>query len=91
VGAPAQIADGELRYVDLALDVYVTPDGTPQVLDADEFAAIQAELRPDDAARAEQGLEELLALVAAGQLPSRPFGDALTALASHLPGLAPES
>jgi hypothetical protein len=42
------------------------------VLDEDEFAELKrATLRPEDAARAEQGLAELLALIDAGHLPSR--------------------
>jgi predicted RNA-binding protein associated with RNAse of E/G family len=64
--------EGELGYVDLALDVFVHPDGQYLVLDEDEFAALKrATLRPEDAAQAEQGLAELLALIAADRLPSR--------------------
>lgn len=37
VGKPAAIADGQVSYVDLALDLWVTPQGQQQVLDEDEF------------------------------------------------------
>ena len=35
---PAEFADGEVAYVDLALDLLVYPDGRQLVLDEDEFA-----------------------------------------------------
>ena len=72
VGMPPVLEDGELGYVDLALDVFVYPDGRYLVLDEDEFADLKrGTLRPEDAARAERGLAELLALIAADRLPSR--------------------
>jgi predicted RNA-binding protein associated with RNAse of E/G family len=72
VGMPPVLRDGELGYVDLALDVFVHPDGQYLVLDEDEFAELKrTTLRPDDAAQAEQGLAELLALITAQRLPSR--------------------
>jgi protein associated with RNAse G/E len=37
VSYPPEMVDGEIRYVDLALDLLVYPDGTQQVLDEDEF------------------------------------------------------
>ena len=37
---PAQITDGEVRSDDLALDVWVYPDGRKLVLDRDEFEAL---------------------------------------------------
>ncbi len=74
VGMPPRLADGELGYVDLALDVFVHPDGRHLVLDEDEFAELKhTTLRPDDAAQAERGLAELLALVTAARLPSRAY------------------
>ncbi len=74
VGMPPHLADGELSYVDLALDVYVYPDGRHLVLDEDEFAELKrATLRPEDAALAQQGLEELLELVRAARLPTRAY------------------
>ena len=41
---PAVIEDGAVSYVDLALDVWVSPDGTRKVLDEDELE----ELRLDE-------------------------------------------
>ena len=43
-------AEDVISYVDLALDLWVAPDGTQTVLDEDEFAAIDldAETRPGE-------------------------------------------
>jgi predicted RNA-binding protein associated with RNAse of E/G family len=49
-----------LSYVDLALDLWVTPAGVQVVLDEDEFA--QAELDASTRARALQAMTELQAL-----------------------------
>lgn len=60
VTMPAQISAQEIRYVDLALDLLVYPDGRQLVLDEDEFAALDA---PEEVcAGARCGLEELQAL-----------------------------
>lgn len=40
VSLPAQVSDHEIRYVDLALDLLVYPDGRQLVLDEDEFAQL---------------------------------------------------
>ena len=40
LGMPAIIEDGAVSYVDLALDLWVAPDGTQTVLDEDEFQAL---------------------------------------------------
>lgn len=37
IGMPAVIEDGVVSYVDLALDLWVSTDGTQTVLDEDEF------------------------------------------------------
>jgi len=37
IGKPAVIEDGAVSYVDLALDLWVAPDGTQTVLDEDEL------------------------------------------------------
>ena len=74
IGMPPRLADGELHYVDLALDVFVHPDGRHLVLDEDEFAELErTTLRPEEAAQAQAGLAELLALVRAARLPSRAY------------------
>lgn len=49
VTRPAEIRDGRVAYVDLALDLLVYPDGRQMVLDEDEFAALDV----DDATRAQ--------------------------------------
>lgn len=54
---PARITETDLWAVDLALDLFVAPDGTQTVLDEDEFA--QLELTPEDSANARAGLAEL--------------------------------
>ena len=75
VGMPPElVGDDELHYVDLALDVFVYPDGRHLVLDEDEFAVLkETVLQPEDAAAAEQGLAELVALVTSSSIPSRPY------------------
>lgn len=40
IGKPAVIEDEVVSYVDLALDLWVSADGTQTVLDEDEFAAL---------------------------------------------------
>jgi predicted RNA-binding protein associated with RNAse of E/G family len=41
VGKPAQIYEDILSYIDLALDLWVTPDGEQTILDEDELEALQ--------------------------------------------------
>ncbi len=50
-------AEDRLSYEDLALDLWVDPDGTQTVLDEDEFEEL--ELDPATQARARAALEEL--------------------------------
>ncbi|MBU2609849.1 MAG: DUF402 domain-containing protein [Chloroflexi bacterium] len=58
IGYPAVLeADDRLSYVDLALDLWVTPDLKQVVLDEDEFAAL--DLEPEIRSRAQKALEEL--------------------------------
>ena len=54
---PAHITDGEVRSDDLALDLWVSPDGHKLILDQDEFDALQI----DESERAAvlDALEEL--------------------------------
>ena len=74
LSTPARVANGELDYRDLALDVFVRPDGTWVEDDRDEYDANVATLyAPEDVAAAERGLAELMALVRASRLPSRAF------------------
>jgi predicted RNA-binding protein associated with RNAse of E/G family len=64
VGKPAVFdADNVISYVDLALDLWVAPDGAQTVLDEDEFAALNLDAETQSQARA--ALEELKARFAA--------------------------
>lgn len=54
IGYPAVLADGEVSYRDLALDLLVRPDGRETVLDMDEFEAL-----PLDEATREKALNGL--------------------------------
>ena len=60
VALPAELDGDVVRYVDLALDLLVFPDGRRLVLDEDEFAALS--LEEDVRQKARQALSELQAL-----------------------------
>jgi predicted RNA-binding protein associated with RNAse of E/G family len=64
---PAALTLEAIRADDLALDMFVAPDGTVAVLDEEEFAALPL----DDATRAQvrRALDELKRLVATRQPP----------------------
>ncbi|HUT17717.1 MAG TPA: DUF402 domain-containing protein [Anaerolineae bacterium] len=62
VTRPARISDEQVLAEDLALDLWVAPDGEPRVLDEDEFAALS--LRPAEREAARQALAELQGMVA---------------------------
>jgi len=62
VTRPAVIEDSRVSAVDLALDVWVNPDGSALVLDEDEFAALP--LSPEERTAARAALAELLDLAA---------------------------
>jgi predicted RNA-binding protein associated with RNAse of E/G family len=58
IGKPAVMEAGnEISYVDLALDLWVAPDGTQTILDEDEFAALDLDTEIRSQARA--ALDEL--------------------------------
>lgn len=58
ISKPAVLeACDQLSYIDLALDLWVTPDGVQTVLDEDEFDALDLEMPARSRARA--ALEEL--------------------------------
>ena len=58
---PARITAGSIEAEDLALDLWVAPDGAMQVLDEDEFAALPLSADERQAARA--ALAKLKAMV----------------------------
>lgn len=66
---PALIGEAAVSSVDLALDVWVQPDGTIQVLDQDEFAA--QPLSAEEAASARAAVDEIRRLVREGEGPFR--------------------
>jgi hypothetical protein len=58
IGKPAVMESvNGISYVDLALDLWVAPDGTQTVLDEDEFATL--DLDTETRSRARAALEEL--------------------------------
>jgi len=57
VSRPAEISEGIVSYIDLALDLLVYPDYRQLVLDEDEFAELA--LTPGEVAAARQALSEL--------------------------------
>jgi uncharacterized protein len=61
VGYPAVIEEGTVSYIDLALDLWVSPEGHQTVLDEDEFEALK--LDPRDREQAMGALAELRALL----------------------------
>ena len=67
VTRPARISAGEVVWEDLALDLWVAPDGETLVLDEDEFAALP--LTPADCEAAQQALAELQEMVAQKAAP----------------------
>lgn len=64
---PAEITATAVRCADLALDVWVAPDGATRVLDEEEFEA--SDLPAVDRQQAEEALGQLLRLALEGQLP----------------------
>ena len=71
---PATLLDGELRFVDLAIDLFAYPDGTSLPLDVEEFEELAVTLyAPQDTTQARAAFEELQRLHRSGTLPSRPF------------------
>ena len=69
VTAPVEVADGEIRWRDMALDVLVLPDGTQSLLDRDEFESLA--LDEGTRGHAEQGLATLQEWVSDRRYPFR--------------------
>ncbi len=61
VSTPAELLDGDVSYIDLALDLLVYPDGRQLTLDEDEFEA--ESLDEETRSRARQALDALKNLV----------------------------
>ena len=64
---PAEIDESGVRCDDLALDVWINPDGSALTLDAAEFAALPLPMA--DRAHGEAALAALLELAAGNALP----------------------
>lgn len=64
---PAQIGRDVVSAEDLALDLFVAPDGAVALLDEDEFAALN--LPAPEAAAALRAVDELRAMAAEGRSP----------------------
>jgi len=69
VGQPIVLeSDNVISYVDLGLDLWVTPDGTQTILDENEFAALDLDKETRSKARA--ALEELQEIFMNGRDPA---------------------
>jgi uncharacterized protein len=68
IGKPAVFEDHIVSYIDLALDLWVSTDGTQTVLDEDEFEELG--LNEELKVRALEGLEELQQLFLNEKPPS---------------------
>src|SRR5205807_9674031 len=64
IAEPAHIFADHIEQIDLLLDVWVNPDGTPLILDEDEFAS-DTKLSDRQRAGAPRALQELLQVIAA--------------------------
>ena len=68
IGKPAILeSENSISYVDLALDLWVSPEGTQTILDEDEFAAL--DLDAQTKSRARTALEELQNLFSDNKIP----------------------
>jgi protein associated with RNAse G/E len=74
IARPATLVGPELRFVDLALDLFAYPDGSALPLDVEEFEAHAAsDYAPADVRAARAAFDTLLALHREARLPGRPF------------------
>jgi len=64
---PALFEDAAVRCEDLALDLWITPDGPSQVLDEDEFELLALDV--SERRKCLNALQELLDLQKLGRLP----------------------
>jgi len=68
IAEPAFISNDHIEQVDLLLDVWVDPKGTPFLLDEDEFEA-DTSLSQEQRKGARQGLHDLLQMIEARTEP----------------------
>jgi predicted RNA-binding protein associated with RNAse of E/G family len=70
VSTPAEIDGESITFRDLLLDVLLLPDGTARVLDCDDLDRARSEgLDPALVALAEDAVQEVLDMIAAGRAP----------------------
>jgi protein associated with RNAse G/E len=67
IARPAMLGPTSIHCEDLALDIWVEPNGNITILDEDEFAELP--LAPSEQRQAESGLQTLLDLACNGLLP----------------------
>ena len=67
IGHPALFGEGLVSYIDLAIDLWVTPDGKQSVLDEDEFIGLSLEVEIRQLAL--NALEEIKQAFANGIIP----------------------
>jgi protein associated with RNAse G/E len=71
VAQPATLGEEGIAFIDMALDLFVHPDGHYTVLDEDEFAeAAGALYSAEDIRSARAGLDDLIRLAEARELPA---------------------
>jgi predicted RNA-binding protein associated with RNAse of E/G family len=67
IGRPAQIEEKVVRCEDLALDLWIAPDGSARLLDEEEYAALP--LSPDERQQADAAVHALQTMAWQGTLP----------------------
>jgi protein associated with RNAse G/E len=74
IGTPAEFDGETLRYVDLDLDVIVSPSGECRVVDEDEFLEHSGRMGypPDVIEHSRRAVDEILELVRRGDFPFGP-------------------
>ena len=70
VAQPAILETDGIAFIDMALDLFVHPDGHYTVLDEDEFAEASSIYNPADVQSAREGLAQLIRLAEANLLPA---------------------
>lgn len=72
VAMPPTFENDTLDYVDLDIDILVWPDGRYEVVDRDDFEqnALKYSYPDDVRQRAEKSVDEMLAMIGRGELPT---------------------
>jgi len=67
VARPAAISDESIRYDDLALDLWIAPDGSTLLLDEDEFAALNLDAETQQ--EAWKAIDQLREMITKRRIP----------------------